>query len=118
MSSVFNAPTTSFEPHGIGPFKNVLFFLWLCIDPTVTVRLVQGGQESLGMGMVEAYHNGEWGAVCGKTFSILEADVVCGQLGFRKALEVGLCTEEGREGVRTTRQTRRVTKENPDNAPV
>ncbi|XP_071785959.1 scavenger receptor cysteine-rich domain-containing protein DMBT1-like [Asterias amurensis] len=57
-------------------------------DPTVTVRLVQGGQESLGMGMVEAYHNGEWGAVCGKTFSILEADVVCGQLGFRKALEV------------------------------
>eukprot|EP00731_Ephydatia_muelleri_P030938 Em0022g452a len=44
------------------------------------IRLVNG--TSRAVGRVEVCFNGEWGRVCGGSWSTREADVVCRQLGF------------------------------------
>eukprot|EP00731_Ephydatia_muelleri_P030942 Em0022g456a len=43
------------------------------------IRLVNGTSRAVG---VEVCFNGEWGRVCGGSWSTREADVVCRQLGF------------------------------------
>ena len=48
-------------------------------DPT-TVRLRHGGSRQ--MGVLEVYHNGQWGNVCNHGFGAREANVTCVQLGF------------------------------------
>ncbi|XP_022107542.1 deleted in malignant brain tumors 1 protein-like [Acanthaster planci] len=55
-------------------------------NPSVRVRLASRLLESEGR--VEVYHNGEWGSVCGYSFTLREADVFCRQLDYRKALKV------------------------------
>lgn len=45
------------------------------------VRLV--GADSPWEGRLEVFHAGDWGTVCSRNWTRLQAQVVCRQLGFR-----------------------------------
>ncbi|EDO44637.1 predicted protein, partial [Nematostella vectensis] len=53
------------------------------------IRLV--GSNVKGVGRVEVLHNGRWGTVCGDTWTLEDANVVCKQLGFPLGAEAALC---------------------------
>ena len=67
------------------------YFIYNCLIHTelnnqIDVRLVGGLDQSYGR--IEIGLNGVWGTVCGTTFDIFDATVVCRQLGYGKAFLV------------------------------
>jgi hypothetical protein len=59
----------------------------LCCSILVTdgsLRLANG--PSVNQGRVEIFHDGVWGTVCDYLWSYDEADVVCKQLGYSRAI--------------------------------
>lgn len=64
----------------------VQYFLittWFLVSDS-DVRLVDGSSPSEGR--LELFYSGEWGTVCSASFTIVEANVVCRQLGYSGAL--------------------------------
>ncbi|XP_041453649.1 deleted in malignant brain tumors 1 protein-like [Lytechinus variegatus] len=52
---------------------------------TDTVRLIGGSSSSEGR--VEIFYNGQWGTICDDSWGQEEANVVCHQLGYSRAIE-------------------------------
>ena len=46
------------------------------------IRLQGGGFYNLGR--VEVYCNGQWGTICDKGFSSVDANTICKQLGYTR----------------------------------
>ncbi|KAJ4939355.1 hypothetical protein JOQ06_028804 [Pogonophryne albipinna] len=59
------------------------------------VRLVGDEKGQRDRGRVELYVNGEWGTVCDDLWNINNAEVVCRQLGFTRALKAAKNSEFG-----------------------
>lgn len=59
------------------------------------VRLAGDGHELGDRGRVEVYAGGAWGTVCDDLWTGLNAEVVCRQLGFRRALKAAKHSEFG-----------------------
>ena len=52
--------------------------------PTERIRLVNGA--SFYSGKVEVYYNGAWESICTNGWDMMDADVVCRELGFHGAM--------------------------------
>ena len=64
---------------------NIIFLSFFSlIDPYLRLRLI-GGTTSME-GNVQVYYNNTWGSVCDDSWDILDARVVCHQLGFVDAV--------------------------------
>ena len=60
------------------------FFFFIYSDGYLNVRLANSNNVyNTKEGRVEVYHHGSWGTVCGLTFDLNAASVVCRQLGFQ-----------------------------------
>ncbi|XP_031566219.1 deleted in malignant brain tumors 1 protein-like [Actinia tenebrosa] len=61
------------------------------------IRALRSDTRGFVEGVIQVYHNGQWGTVCGDYWDSNDANVACRQLGFSKALGAWCCGEGGGE---------------------
>ena len=59
------------------------------------VRLVDG-TDSILQGRVEVFYNGTWGTVCDDSWDLIDASVVCRELGYGRAVKASVSATFGR----------------------
>ena len=59
------------------------------------VRLVDG-TDSILQGRVEVFYNGTWGTVCDDSWDLIDASVVCRELGYGRAVKASASATFGR----------------------
>jgi len=66
--------------------------LFCFVDPNVTadavkVRLANDSSDAGDVsGRVEVLYGGEWGSICGNSWDLADANVICRQLGYAHAI--------------------------------
>ncbi|XP_060070807.1 deleted in malignant brain tumors 1 protein-like [Ylistrum balloti] len=78
-SVVTQTPTTTRAPATAQPSN-------CTADNTSPALRIIGPSDKIGVGFVEVFYNGTWGAVCDDHWDILDARVVCGILCFNQSL--------------------------------
>lgn len=69
-----------FKKQGTVLIIYVNFLNFILAVPNINIRLVQG--DVAYEGLVEVFHDGEWGTVCGRSWDNTDAGVVCKELGY------------------------------------
>ncbi len=57
--------------------------IWLAVCPEGAVRLIGSSTTNTLQGRIEVCNQNEWGTVCGNSWGMEDARVVCRQLGYQ-----------------------------------